>query len=106
MYKLVYFVPSSHLQDTKEALFKCGLGHSGNYEKACWQTLGTSQFCPLPNSKPQLGQIGETCIIEEYKVEMLCQKDLISKAVQTLRQTHPYENPAYEIIALVEAAKY
>ena len=38
MYKLVFFVPESHLDVVKEAVFATGAGRMGHYSHCCWQT--------------------------------------------------------------------
>ncbi|MCP5161796.1 MAG: NGG1p interacting factor NIF3 [Hahellaceae bacterium] len=96
MYKICFFVPESHLEVVKEALFAAGAGRLGDYDHCCWQTLGQGQFRGSSNSHPF---IGEPCSIErvsEYKVEMVCEEHLVQVAIDALKQAHPYEEPAYE----------
>ena len=47
MFKLIYYVPESHLESTKLAIFEAGAGGIGNYEHCAWQVLGTGQFKPV-----------------------------------------------------------
>lgn len=63
MYKLCYFVPESHLEVTKAALFDAGAGRVGDYDRCCWQVLGQGQFRPLPGSRPYLGEAGRLASI-------------------------------------------
>lgn len=100
MYKLSFFVPPSHLDSVKQALFEAGAGRIGDYEDCCWQTLGTGQFRGLPGSEPFLGQQGQLEQVEEYKVEMVCENDLIKPAIMALKSAHPYEEPAYDVFRL------
>ncbi len=96
LYKLCFYVPATHLDVVKEAVFAAGAGAIGNYDKCAWQTKGVGQFRPLPGSHPFLGQAGEVETVEEYKVEMVCSGECISEAVAALLHAHPYETPAYE----------
>lgn len=100
MYKLCYFVPESHLESTKQALFAAGAGRIGDYDCCAWQCLGQGQFRPLPGSNPYLGKSGEVETVSEYKVEMVCEDSLVAEAVQALKQAHPYEEPAYEVFRI------
>lgn len=100
MYKLCYFVPESHLEKTKQALFQVGAGRIGDYDSCCWQCLGQGQFRPLANSNPFLGQQGVLEQVPEYRVELVCEDQVIRAAVAALRQAHPYEQPAYEVYRL------
>ena len=96
-YKLVFFVPESHVELVKDALFKAGAGRYDGYDSCSWQTLGQGQFKPLESSKPFLGQAGKIEHVAEYRVEMVCNGDVIKQVLNTLISIHPYEVPAYEV---------
>lgn len=96
MYKLCFYVPESHLETTKAAVFAAGAGQVGDYDQCCWQAKGQGQFQPLPGSKPFLGEQGRLEVVEEYRVEMVCADERIQAAVAALRLAHPYEEPAYD----------
>lgn len=100
MYKLCFYVPESHLEAVKLALFDVGAGRQGDYDQCCWQNLGEGQFRPLAGSKPYLGQAHRLSRVPEYKVEMLCEEKIIEKVLAALRKSHPYEEPAYDVIRL------
>ena len=97
MYKLCFFVPDSHLERVKEALFEAGAGRIGNYDRCCWQILGQGQFRPLPGSNPHIGSTGALERVEEWKVELVVEQSLIQDTVAALKAAHPYETPAYEV---------
>lgn len=97
MYKMCYFVPESHLETTKNALFAAGAGRIGDYDCCAWQCKGQGQFRPLDGSQPFLGQTGELERVDEFRVELVCRDDLIRTALQALKEAHPYEEPAYEV---------
>ncbi|MEC7729597.1 MAG: YqfO family protein [Pseudomonadota bacterium] len=102
MYKLCYFVPETHVEKTKQALFDAGAGRIGDYDSCAWQCLGRGQFRPLEGSDPFLGHAGEIEAVDEYKVELVCADELIKDALAALKQAHPYEEPAYEIYRMEE----
>lgn len=102
MYKMCYFVPESHLEATKNALFDTGAGRIGDYDCCAWQCKGQGQFRPLDGSQPFLGQTGEIERVEEFRVELVCKDDLIQAALQALKKAHPYEEPAYEVFRMEE----
>ena len=103
MFKLIFYVPASHLEQVKEALFETGAGRFKRYDRCCWQILGEGQFRPLPGSRPFLGKTDALKKIAEYKVEMICAEHLIKIVLQTLLNVHPYEEPAYEIYKILTA---
>jgi hypothetical protein len=101
MYQLSFYVPESHLETVKNALFAVGAGHFGAYDQCCWQVLGSGQFRPLDGSRPFVGEVGTLHQSREYKVEMICTVDVIAVAVRTLLIRHPYEQPAYQVMPLL-----
>lgn len=102
MYKLCFYVPETHLEIVKDAVFAAGAGQIGDYDHCCWQVLGQGQFRPLEGSNPFLGQRGWIEQVSEYKVEMVCDDYLIEAVMDALYAAHPYEEPAYDVIKLEE----
>jgi len=102
MYKIAFFVPETHVEQVKAAMFAVGAGRIGNYDCCAWQTLGQGQFRALEGSAPFLGQQGIVERVAEYKVEMVCRDELVVEAVKALRQAHPYEEPAFDVWRLEE----
>jgi hypothetical protein len=100
MYKLNYFVPSDAKEKTKRALFDIGVGKIGDYECCCWESLGQGQFKPVGGANPSIGELDKLEIVDEYKVEMICANELIEKAIKTLKESHPYEEVAYEVFKM------
>ncbi|MEK9712598.1 MAG: YqfO family protein [Thalassolituus sp.] len=102
MYKFVFFVPESHLEPVKEAVFATGAGRIGDYDRCCWQVPGQGQFRPLEGANPFIGDHGGTETVEEYRVELVCSDDLIKAAVAAMKLAHPYEEPAYDVWKLAD----
>ena len=100
MYKIAFFVPASHLEEVKSAIFASGAGRIGDYDCCSWQILGEGQFRPLAGSQPFIGEQGEIETVQEYKVELVCRDDLIRAAIAALKKAHPYEEPAYDVYRL------
>lgn len=97
MHKIVFFVPESHLEQVKAAVFSAGAGQMGNYDQCCWQILGQGQFRPLAGASPYIGARSQLTILPEYRVEMICADEHIDKAVAALRLAHPYEEPVFDL---------
>ena len=94
--KLLYFyVPETHLEQVKTALFSIGVGKFNNYDSCAFQYKGQGQFRPLEDSKPFIGDIGQIEQVIEYKLEMICDDSLVYKARDVLKKAHPYEEVAY-----------
>ncbi|ROM66978.1 NGG1p interacting factor NIF3 [Pseudomonas brassicacearum] len=97
MYKLCFFVPASHVDVVKSAVFAAGGGRIGDYDHCAWQVLGLGQFRPLDGSQPFIGEAGQVEQVEEWKVELVVADELVRGVVDALKQSHPYETPAYEV---------
>lgn len=94
--KLEIYVPETHVEAVKKAIFDAGAGQIGNYDCCCWQTSGVGQFRPLPGSKPFLGSANAVEKVDEIKLELICLSELIPAVIAALRQAHPYETPAFQ----------
>ncbi len=97
MYKLCFYVPDSHVEQVKQAVFVAGAGRIGAYDNCCWQVLGQGQFRPLAGSQAFIGQPGQLEQVAEWKVDLVVADELIHAAVKALRLSHPYETPAFEV---------
>ncbi len=96
-YQLCFYVPVSHLEVVKTALFKKGAGKLGHYDACSWEVLGQGQFRPLTGSHPFLGDENKVEVVPEYKVEMICTPKYITQVLHELIAIHPYEIPAYSV---------
>lgn len=100
IYQIYYYVPKSHLEKTKKAIFAAGAGQMGNYSCCAWQTLGTGQFKPESKSDPFIGKKGKITKVQEYRVETVCKSSKINAVIKALKKSHPYEHPAFGVIDL------
>lgn len=98
MYQLIFYVPSSHLEIVKEAIFHAGAGKSKGYDRCCWQTLGSGQYRAGKSCHPFLGEIGEIHEEKEWKVECIVEDKYIKDVLDAFISAHPYEVPGYFVI--------
>lgn len=102
MYKLTVFVPEVALEPVKSALFAAGAGTIGDYEQCCWQVQGVGQFMPLAGSAPHIGTHDRLEEVDEWRVEMVVATPNIKQVIEALKQAHPYETPAYDVIKIMD----
>ena len=100
MYNICVFIPESHLKIVKQSMFDAGGGRIGNYDNCSWEVRGHGQFRPLDGSQPFIGKQGKVEIVEEYKLEMVCEDACIKNVIAAMIASHPYETPAYNVWAL------
>lgn len=101
MYKLTVFIPDSHVEIVKNALFTAGAGQIGNYSHCSWQVLGQGQFMPLAGNHAFIGATDKLETVVEWRVEMVVASDKINIVIQALKASHPYETPAYDVIKML-----
>lgn len=100
MYKLGFYVTPEHADEVKQAIFATGAGQIGEYSECCWQVLGEGQFRPSDKSQPYIGEAGALEKVSELRVELVCEDGLIRSVVAALKDAHPYEEPAYDVVRL------
>ena len=98
--KIITFVPSSHLETVKAALFAAGAGKIGKYEACSFSGSGTGNFKPLAGADPFIGEIGKIHSEPEERIEVIFPSHLELAITKALFSSHPYETPAYDILGL------
>jgi hypothetical protein len=99
--KLVVFVPADALEEVRDALFAAGAGRIGDYERCSWYAEGTGTFRPLAGAEPTIGTIGKEERVPELRLETVFPAELQDEVVAALRHAHPYEEPAFDVYALL-----
>jgi hypothetical protein len=84
-------------------VFAAGAGRIGDYERCSWYAAGTGTFFGLDGTDPALGESGRDEHVAELRVETVVPHDRLTDVVAALLEAHPYEEPAYDVYALVEA---
>jgi dinuclear metal center YbgI/SA1388 family protein len=101
LYKLYTYVPVAQAEKLKAALFAAGLGEIGEYSECSFAAGGTGTFKPSEHSNPAIGTAGgDREEVAELKLEIIVPEHLKLRAVSVLKENHPYEEVAYELIAL------
>jgi dinuclear metal center YbgI/SA1388 family protein len=96
-YKLVTFVPTEHAEKVSQALFAAGAGRIGNYSSCSFQLKGTGTFFGGEGSDPAVGTRGRLERVEEIRLETVVPIAAVAAVVAALRQSHPYEEPAFDL---------
>ncbi len=100
-YKIVVFVP---LKNADELTFKMaaqGAGNIGKYSVCSFRTKGVGTFIGSTGTKPVVGKKGRFEMIEEIRLEMICEENDLDNVVNTVYENHPYEEPACEIYPVI-----
>lgn len=100
LYKIVVYVPVSHVQEVRQAMNDAGAGCIGNYSDCSFRSPGTGTFRPGQHTNPFIGTTGQLEEVEECRLETVaCQRDL-RNITTAMTSAHPYEEVAYDIYRL------
>ncbi len=98
--KLVIFVPESHAENVRQALFVAGAGHIGQYDSCSFNTAGSGTFRALEGASPYVGKQGEIHSEPEIRIETIVPAWIESRVMSAVREVHPYEEMAWDSYAL------
>jgi len=98
--KLVTYVPTSHVDQVRNALFHAGAGNIGNYSECSFNAEGSGTFKGNEDSDPYVGEPGVRHTERETRIETVYPANLESKILMALMLAHPYEEVAYDLYAL------
>lgn len=99
--KVVTFVPDAELDKLRQALATAGAGLIGNYSICSFAVRGDGTFFGQGDANPAVGKAGRLEHVEELRLEMVCSRASLPLVLATLRQFHPYEEPAVDVYDLV-----
>jgi dinuclear metal center YbgI/SA1388 family protein len=102
-YKLVTFVPKEAVEKVSAALFAAGAGRIGEYSSCSFRSEGTGTFFGEAGSKPTVGRAGKLEQVEEVRLETLVPIQSVDGIVRALKQAHPYEEAAFDLVQLAAA---
>ncbi len=103
LYKLVVFVPRTHLGAVREALAAAGAGRIGDYEACAFAVEGTGYFRPGAGARPFIGEAGgplET--VEEVRLEVEVARWDLARVVRAMKAAYPYEEVAYDVYPVAQ----
>lgn len=98
--KLAVYVPKSHAEAVRNAMFEAGAGSIGNYDSCSYNTEGQGTFKANENCNPFVGNIGKLHFEAETRIETIMPQHLTGKVINAMLAAHPYEEPAYDIYPL------
>ena len=101
--KLSVMVPHAHCDAVKDAIFKAGAGTIGNYDCCSFSVVGDGSFRAKTGANPFVGEEGVLHHEPETRIDVVLPRWLMYKVESALLKAHPYEEPAYEFIALENA---
>ncbi|MGB8388592.1 Nif3-like dinuclear metal center hexameric protein [Mycobacterium sp.] len=99
--KWVIYVPRENAEAVQAAVFEAGAGHIGDYSHCSWSVTGIGQFLPHDGASPAVGSVGTVERVTEDRLEVIAPARARAAVLAAMRAAHPYEEPAFDILALV-----
>jgi len=96
-YKLVVFIPTGYEDPVRQALGDAGLGVIGRYSHCSFASPGQGTYRPLPGARPFRGETEQLSRADESRLEILAPESMLPAALARLKETHPYEEVAYDL---------
>lgn len=98
--KLHTFVPKAELNRVRAAIFAAGAGHIGNYSECSFTAEGIGTFKGNESTNPFAGEPGKLQEEQEIRLEVIFPRWIESAVVNALKEAHPYEEVAYDLVSL------
>ncbi len=104
--KIFVTIPIEYVEKVRNAVCKAGAGIIGNYTYCTSSTKSIGTFKPNDKAKPYIGDINNLEFVEEEKLEFVCDIKKARQVISKLREVHPYEEPAIDIIPLLDESNF
>lgn len=99
--KISVNVPNENVKEIRDAICNEGAGIIGNYTYCTTSIKCIGTFLPSENANPYIGQKKNLNILEEERLEIICNIDIVKNVLKKIREVHPYEEPEINIIPLI-----
>lgn len=100
--KIIVTVPIDNVDEVRIALCEAGAGIIGNYTHCSMSSKCIGTFKPNKDANPYIGENNRLEYVEEEKLEVVCNFEKVKTVIKELRKVHPYEEPAIDIIPLID----
>lgn len=97
LFKIVVFVPNDFSKHVQQAIGQAGAGWIGNYRDCSFKVAGEGSFKPLEASDPFIGEKNSLTTVQETRIETIVEEHNLSRVIQAIKESHPYEEVAYDI---------
>lgn len=104
--KIFVTVPKENLDEVRKAMCEAGAGVIGNYTFCSSSTKSVGTFIPNENANPYIGEKNKLECVEEEKLEVICCLKYVKHVIHELRKVHPYEEPAIDIVPLIDESEF
>lgn len=104
--KIFVTIPVENVEEVRNAICEAGAGIIGNYDYCTSSVKSIGTFKPNDNANPYIGENNKMEFVEEEKLEVVCDINNVKNVITKLRKVHPYEEPAIDIIPLLDEENF
>ncbi len=104
--KIVVTVPPENVNEVRKSICEIGSGIIGNYTYCSTSTKSIGTFMPNSVANPYIGENNKLEFVDEEKLEVVCDVENVKAVITKLREVHPYEEPAIDIIPLLDESSF
>lgn len=104
--KIFVTIPLESVEKVRNAICEVGAGIIGDYTYCTTSTKSIGTFRPNDNANPYIGENNKLEFVEEEKLEFVCDIDKVKIVISKLREVHPYEEPAIDIVPLLDEQNF
>lgn len=100
--KIVTFVPLKNADAVRQVLGDAGAGVIGEYSYCSYSVVGKGRFMPSAAAHPHIGEAGVAEIVDEERIEVVCEREDAKVVIAAMKEAHPYEEVAFDIYSLID----
>ena len=104
--KIFVTVPVENVNEVRKAVCNAGAGIIGEYTFCTSSTKSMGTFIQSEIANPHIGERNKLEFVEEEKLEFVCDVEKVKSVIKELRKSHPYEEPAIDIIPLIDESEF
>lgn len=99
--QILVTVPEDYAQEIRDAICSAGAGIMGNYTYCSMTMKCTGRFKPSNDANPFIGKANKCEVVNEERIEVICDINIVKNVIKRIREVHPYEEPGIDIIPLI-----
>jgi len=100
-YKISVAIPADHKDRLMDAVNSSMTQIYPGYDRAFTVIRSEGTWRSLEGSNPFIGETGKISIVEEVRIEFAITAEDLKDVVQAIRDVHPYEEPAIDILPMI-----
>jgi hypothetical protein len=100
--KISTTTPPEYADKIREALGRSGAGEIGEYSFCSYSVSGQGRFMPSERAKPRIGKANTLEVVDEERIEVVCERTKAKQVIIALKAAHPYEEVIVDIVPLID----